>query len=115
VANATSGILHTSTSLSGERGSALLTEAVNALLSSVDVFPTPSVLWSAQYQQLPTSGTEQLPVESNRVLRFPPPALDLAFEDSTFDNVKEVWQKVLGDEASEFLVFKDREAYDDDE
>jgi RAB protein geranylgeranyltransferase component A len=108
-------ILYTSTSLSGERGSALLTEAVNALLSSVDVSPTPSVLWSAQYQQLPTSGTEQLPVESNRVLRFPPPALDLAFEDSTFDNVKEVWQKVLGDETSEFLVFKDREAYDDDE
>jgi hypothetical protein len=48
-------------------------------------------------------------------LRFPPPSLDLAFEDCIFDNVKEVWQKVLGDEAGEFLVFKDREAYDDDD
>ncbi|KAH7090537.1 rab geranylgeranyl transferase escort protein-like protein [Paraphoma chrysanthemicola] len=108
-------LLYASTSLSGERGSTLLTKAVGALLSSVDVSPTPSILWSAQYQQHATSGTERLQSGNDRVLRFPPPSLDLAFEDAIFDNVKEVWQKVVGDEAGEFLVFKDRETYDDDE
>jgi hypothetical protein len=41
--------------------------------------------------------------------------MDLAFDDAVLENVKEVWQKIVGDEAGEFLVFQDREAYDDDE
>lgn len=41
--------------------------------------------------------------------------MDLAFDDAVLENVKEVWQKIVGHEAGEFLVFQDREAYDDDE
>jgi hypothetical protein len=41
--------------------------------------------------------------------------MDLAFDDTVLDNVKNVWQKISGDDAGEFLVFQDREAYDEDE
>ena len=41
--------------------------------------------------------------------------MDLAFDDSMFDNVKAIWQNIMGEEGGEFLVFQDREVYDDDE
>jgi hypothetical protein len=41
--------------------------------------------------------------------------MDLAFEDAMFDRVKDVWEKIMGDDAGEFLVFQDREVYDDDD
>ncbi|KAI8934746.1 hypothetical protein NX059_008434 [Plenodomus lindquistii] len=107
-------VLYASTLLSGTAGSELLKKAVDALLSSVDLSPAPTVLWSVKYEQRPSSGSEPLP-SGDRVLSFPPPSLDLAFDDSVLDNVKDVWQKVLGDDAGEFLLFQDREAYDDDE
>ncbi|KAF1916800.1 GDP dissociation inhibitor [Ampelomyces quisqualis] len=109
-------ILYASTSLSGTQGFALLTKAVNALLATVDVAPATSVLWSAQYQQRPTSGTDVLPTGNNdRVLRFPPPSTDPAFDDAMFARVKDVWEKVMDGDAGEFLLFQDREVYDDDE
>jgi len=102
--------------LSGEQGFELLAKAVDGLLSAVDCSPLPRILWSTQYQQQPSSGTESLPPEAEEhVVRFPPQSLDLAFDDSTFDHVKRVWEKIMGDEAGEFLVFQDREAYDDDD
>jgi hypothetical protein len=59
---------------------------------------------------------ESLPAHtSDHVLRFPPPPMDLAFDDTTFDHVKDVWKKIMGDDAGEFLVFQDREVYDDDD
>ena len=94
----------------------MLQKAVASLLASVDVSPKPSVLWSVQYQQQASSGPETIPSEDNdHVLRFPPSSLDLAFDDSVFDNVKDVWEKIVGDDAGDFLVFQDREVYDDDE
>ena len=41
--------------------------------------------------------------------------MDLAFDDSIFDNVREVWKQIMGDGAGEFLVFQDREPVDDDD
>lgn len=41
--------------------------------------------------------------------------MDLAFDDSVLDQVKDVWQKITGGNDGEFLVFQDRETYDDDE
>jgi hypothetical protein len=41
--------------------------------------------------------------------------MDLAFDDVVFDHVKDVWQKITGADAGDFLVFQDREVYDDDE
>jgi hypothetical protein len=110
-----SGVLYASTSLSGKRGFDLLKKAVNTLLASVEVDSPPSVLWSTQYQHRPTSGTELLPADSNgHILRFPPPSVDLAFDDTIFEQVKDVWEKIMGGDAGEFLVFQDREAYDDE-
>ena len=94
----------------------LLQKAVDALLSCVDANPQPSILWSVRYQQQPSSGSESLPTgASDQVLHFPPPSLDLAFDDSVLENVRELWQKIVGDEGGEFLVFQDREAYADDD
>jgi hypothetical protein len=110
------GVLYASTSLSEQNGLNLLQKAVDVLLSAVDVTPAPSILWSAKYQQRPSSGTESLPVDANsNILRFPAPSLDLAFDDGVLDNVKELWQKIAGDDVGEFLVFQDREVYDEDE
>ncbi|EAT85146.1 hypothetical protein SNOG_07680 [Parastagonospora nodorum SN15] len=97
-------------------GFQLLSRAVDTLLASVDVSPAPSLLWSTQYQQRPTSGTEVLPTgNDDRVLRFPPPSADLAFDDNIFDHVKDVWEKIMGGEGGDFLVFQDREVYDDED
>jgi Rab proteins geranylgeranyltransferase component A len=34
---------------------------------------------------------------SGRVLVFPPASIDLAFDDSILDNVREMWTRVLAD------------------
>lgn len=115
IANISSVILYASTSLSSEKGFWLLEMAVDALLEAIDVSSKPVVLWSAQYRQHASSGSETLPADSQQVLSFAPPSMDLAFDDSILDNVKAVWQKITGEEGGEFLVFQDREVYDDDE
>lgn len=101
--------------MSGRDGFALLQKAVDSLLSAHDVSPSSTILWSVEYQQQASSGSETLPTDTDHVVRFPPPSMDLAFDDAVLDNVKEVWQKIVGDDAGEFLVFQDREVYDDDE
>jgi hypothetical protein len=115
MANSVSGILYAATSLSSEMGFDLLNKATDALLAAVDDTPAPTSLWSMRYKQRASSGSEPLPPTGGHILSFPPPSMDLAFDDVILDNVKEVWQKIMGDDAGEFLSFKDREAYDDDE
>lgn len=41
---------------------------------------------------------------------FPPPSVDLAFDDSILDSVKEMWQRIMGEEVvrGDFLRFDDR-------
>lgn len=95
-------------------GFKLLQQAVDALLSSVDVTPPPHILWSMRYQQQPSSGPESLPIRAGyRILQFPPPSMDLAFDDAVLDQVRELWQEIVSDDGGEFLVFQDREAYAD--
>ncbi|KNG50110.1 rab geranylgeranyl transferase escort protein [Stemphylium lycopersici] len=108
-------ILYASAMLRGERGFALLEKAVESLLTVVEVAPLPQVLWFARYQQQPSSGHDPLSSETQNIIRFPPPSIDLAFDDTVLDNVKDVWQKIMGEESGEFLVFQDREAYTDDD
>lgn len=75
-----------------------------------------SILYSMQYQQRNAASSSSLPLSPNdRVLTFTPPSFDQAFEDSILDRVKDVWQKVSTDDPDSFLVFADREVYDDDE
>ncbi|KAH7398927.1 rab geranylgeranyl transferase escort protein-like protein [Phaeosphaeria sp. MPI-PUGE-AT-0046c] len=109
-------ILYATTSLGGKQGFELLDVAVTAFLASVDISPKPTVLWSMRYAQRPSSGTESLRADTDgRILQFPPPSLDLAFDDAIFERVKDVWVKIIGDDAGDFLAFKDREVYDDDD
>ncbi|KAF2263420.1 rab geranylgeranyl transferase escort protein-like protein [Lojkania enalia] len=109
-------ILYASTSLSGETGFQLLNKAVQALLSSIDVTPLPAILWSMQYGQRPGSSNALPEGADERLLGFSPSSLDLTVDDSILDQVKEVWQKIVGDNGGEFLTFEDREAnLDDDE
>lgn len=113
VTDSSSGILYASAQLGGTAGSELLQVAVRELLAAVEVTPAPTVLWSVQYQQRPSSGSENLPAGAH-ILKFPPSPLDLAFDDKVLENVKAIWQKIVGEDAGEFLVFQDRESYDDE-
>ena len=100
--------------MSSEKCFGLLKKATDALLASVDVTPAPTKLWSVQYRQHASSGSEASLGGDEHILRLPPPPMDLAFDDVILDNVKEVWQKIVGDDGGEFLVFQDREVYDDE-
>lgn len=115
MADIESGILYASASLSSDKGFELLKKAVTALLAAAEVSPQPDVLWSVEYRQRASSGTDILSADKERVLSFPPPSMDLAFDDAILDNVKEVWRRIVGDTGGDFLVFQDRELYDDDE
>jgi hypothetical protein len=101
--------------MDGPVGFALLQKAVESILSAHDSSSPPTILWSVRYQQRASSGSETLLPNNDHVIRFPPPSMDLAFDDTVLDTVKEVWQKIVGDDAGEFLMFQDREVYDDDE
>jgi hypothetical protein len=86
------------------------------LLSSPEVAHLPTVLWSLQYEQRARPVTQTLPLYAQpNSLLFPPLPLDLVSVDSIFDRVKEIWQTIMGNEAGDFLVFADRETYDDEE
>lgn len=108
------GIIYASVALSGEPGAESLKKAVAALLASVEGDTRPAILWSVAYEQQPSSGVEVLPT-GEHVLRFPATPLDLAFDDAVLENVQDIWRKIMGDDAGEFLVFPEREAYADDE
>ncbi|EMD64129.1 hypothetical protein COCSADRAFT_26322 [Bipolaris sorokiniana ND90Pr] len=108
-------VLYALVSLGSSKGFTLLDQAVDSLLSAMNTTPAPKVLWSAKYQQQPSSGSDVLPCGSEKIIRFPPPPMDLAFDDGVLDNVKSVWEKVTGQEGGEFLRFQDREAYTDDD
>lgn len=56
-------------------------------------------------------------LQDERVLRFPSSGLDLAFDDESIDAVNDVWRRIVGDGegAGQFLVFEDRESYDNDD
>ncbi|RMZ74212.1 rab geranylgeranyl transferase escort [Pyrenophora seminiperda CCB06] len=108
-------VLYASTLTYDKGGLELLQKAVESLLSVVEVTPPPKVLWSIRYRQQPSSGTEILPSSIDNVLRFPPASMELAFDDQMLDNVKDVWRKIEGENAGEFLVFQDREDYTEEE
>lgn len=110
-------VLYVSTALPSPNGPRLLQAAVSALVSAVDVTPRPSILYSIQYEQSASSPPSALsPLQNERVLSFPASGLDLAFDDEIIDGVKDVWRRIVGDgeDAGEFLVFEDRESYDDE-
>ncbi|KAJ9623169.1 Rab proteins geranylgeranyltransferase component A [Taxawa tesnikishii (nom. ined.)] len=103
----------------GDVGFNLLTHAVTALLDGVGEQPAPKVLWSLRYEQrfgVPSSvATNAGP---DRIMKFAEGDLDLSFDDSVVDQVKEAWRRIMGDaavEAGEFMQFQDRQAEAGDE
>lgn len=78
---------------------------------SVDEQQAPKVLWSLAYQQHldPWGETSEHGHGSDRVLEFLPSSLDLVFDDAIIEDVKRIWQKIMGEDATDFLVFEERE------
>lgn len=113
-----SGIIYGSVALSGSEAHANLEHAVDLLLRAEG--PQAVALWSMRYNQLghlSNGGTPAtIQTHSPHVFSFPPPSLDLAFEDETVDMIQEAWVKIVGDEVAhdEFMIFEDREGASDD-
>lgn len=114
-------VIYGSISVPGEEGQRLLEKAVKCLLDSyTSTNGRPTVLWSLRFTQIGQSDRSAPGVykstKSDGILFFAPPSLDLAFDDSVVDSVKESWETVLGAEADGalFMSFEDRETYDDD-
>lgn len=132
------GIIYASTSLPNPTGSALLTWAIQSFLATVEKHP-PEILWSLHYTQqytlpslatAPTFSHTRSSIDSNqptpsvkedRIIQIPDQNPGLALEDSMLKNVRETWEKIVGEDIGEgFMVFEDREGLgegggDDDE
>lgn len=112
------GIIYGSVAVSGPEGHTLLERAVDRLLQAEG--PKAFALWSMRYNQLGNLSNNGAPstiqILSPHVFSFPPPSLDLAFEDETVDMIKQAWVKIVGDEVDhdEFMIFEDREGTSDD-
>lgn len=117
------GVVYGSVSVPGQEGQRLLETAIDLLLDSFsDATGKPAVLWSMRFTQVGTlNDASASPVlykstKSDQILYFAPPSLDLAFDDSIVESVRECWKAILGEEAQgdTFMNFEDRETYDDD-
>ncbi|KAH0543193.1 hypothetical protein FGG08_002454 [Glutinoglossum americanum] len=117
-------VLYASVSAESSRGHTLLDQAIENLLESVDDESTPKVLYQIRYTQTSASSSsdkvqepEAPPPASSaleNVLLFPPPSLDLVFDDSILERVRTFWRMIVGEggdegDEGEFMVFEDRE------
>ena len=111
------GVVYGSVSLPGSQGQLLLESAVNSLLQ-FEAEPTAKVLWSLRYTQLGRfDASQSIATDSSKnIICFPPPSLDLAFDDSTIDIVRAAWKMVMEGDAvdAEFMNFEDREGANDE-
>ncbi|KAF4537420.1 hypothetical protein BFW01_g11415 [Lasiodiplodia theobromae] len=110
-------VLYAFTSPTGEQGVNLLNAAVAALLQSINEETTPKILWSMHYEQHSRSNRDAPATTHESVLAFPPPSLELKFDDSMLDYVRTMWEKIMGEDAEPdfFMKFEDREAIDDED
>lgn len=97
--------MYASTSNTGEEGYALLEAAVEALLEGLDGH----VLWCLRYRQR----SFKEPDSSPHVVVFPPPSLDLVFDDGVLRRVEDVWKVIDG--KGDFMQFEERGGLGDDE
>jgi len=84
------------------------------LLQSVNETPVPAVLWKLQYGQRSPVFTEPSTNEADTTIVFPALSLDLAFDDSTLDRVRQAWRTIMGSEAEDFLQFPAKEGAESD-
>ncbi|KAI9786437.1 MAG: Rab proteins geranylgeranyltransferase component A [Geoglossum umbratile] len=121
-------VLYASVSAESGHGYTLLDKAIKGLLESIKSDPSPEVLYQIKYTQTSTSSSPDkveldpqtsIPNSPKNVLLFPPPSLDLVFDDSILERVKTFWRMIIGrdeDEegAGDFMAFGDREEFGTD-
>ena len=93
----------------------LLNRAVDRFIEAVKDEEKPQTLYHLCYEQ--ARGAVETRVDG-LIHNLPDPSLSLFFDDSMLEPMKPVWEKVLGEAASEaeYMVFPDREgAQDEDE
>ncbi|KAI9750150.1 MAG: hypothetical protein M4579_006591 [Chaenotheca gracillima] len=127
-------VLYASMLAHGEASHETLDRAVRTLLEAVEEEEPRQVLYTLNYTQsgsLPRAESEDSSVfpqspaagqsDDSRILVFPPPSLDLAFDDSIIGLVETAWRRIIFGPDSvpedEFMVFEDRENFgtDDDD
>lgn len=104
-------------------GDALLRKAVQKFLATIPEDQQPEVLWSLEYLKLHTVPKIATPKaekpssgSSSQIILLPDLGPNMVVEDSLVENVKDVWEKIVGEEKGEgFMVFEDREGISDDE
>lgn len=103
-------------------GDALLSKAIQKFLATIPEDPQPEVLWSLEYTKqftfpnLTTSKAEKTLGSSSQIILLPDLSPNLVVEDSLLDNVKDAWEKIVGEEKGDgFMIFEDREGLSDDE
>ncbi|KAB8072514.1 GDP dissociation inhibitor-domain-containing protein [Aspergillus leporis] len=113
-------VIYGSVSTPGASGQSLIESAVHRLLQST-ADPNAKVLWSLRYTQLGLASNHAHPSSlehpSPNIICFPPPSLDLAFDDAMIDRVRDSWKLIMGDAANdhEFMNFEDREGADEED
>ncbi|KAL9115633.1 MAG: hypothetical protein Q9227_000001 [Pyrenula ochraceoflavens] len=114
------GIIYASTLSSDTSDFIILDEAVNKLLRATNGSDA-HLLWSLHYLQSGrfssdgNVGISRSPA-SQRILVFPPPSLDLEFDDGIIDSIREVWRIVMGAESDdEFMMLAPRRRHEDDD
>ena len=123
------GVLYASVSTESEYSYSLLDKAIECLLESMGNDPSPEVLYQIKYTQTSTSSlTDRVKIDpqtpasmSNspeNILLFPPPSLDLVFDDSILERVKTFWRKITDEDgdggSGDFMAFEDRGAFETD-
>lgn len=97
----------------------LLDEAVKRLLAVMADTSQPVILWCLKYEQqgpgADHSGSDPKTNAEDGTVIFPSPSLDLAFDEAVLDAVKEAWQRIIGPEAKDFLVFEERNPVGDED
>lgn len=102
-------------------GATLLGNAVQKFLATIPEDPRPEVLWSLQYAKqctvpvLTTSGDGKLPGSSSQIILLPDLSPNLVVDDSLLDNIKDAWERIVGEEKGDgFMVFEDRDGLSDE-
>lgn len=92
--------------------------AIDSVLATSDIGDA-SVLWSMNYiTHGPVEQDTDFLVENlkeSKVLVFPERVHDLAFDDTTLDQVKAVWEVILGDRSKEYDFLRFDERHDDND
>ena len=105
------GIIYASVKAGDGTSAEILPNHVDSFLSSFSPDSPPRILWSMSYtSRLPASFEHPISTHDGQVFVIPELPCSIALEDNILDNVRAIWQDVVGDEVEpeSFLRFEDR-------